>query len=162
MTLTIPMSNFSYKVCAIIVAVSFLALTQSCTRTSNEEENIYFIFGNASGFQELPPVSTSGTGALDGTYDVTDHALNYSISWSGLSGVVTAINLHGPANIGASADVMVELPVKINSPAGHFSGSILTDDLIRKTLIDGKVYYTISTSTHPDGEIRGQVNAVRE
>ena len=118
MTLTIPMSNFSYKACAIIVAVSLLALTQSCTRTSGEEENIYFIFGNATGFQELPPVSTSGTGSLDGTYDVTDHALNYSISWSGLSGVVTAINLHGPANIGASADVMVELPVKINSPAG--------------------------------------------
>ena len=166
MTLPIRMTNFLYrflhKFCAIIVAISSIAVTQSCTKTSDKEENIYFIFGNASGSQELPPVSTSGTGVLNGSYDVADHTLNYSISWSGLSGAVTAVNLHGPANIGASADIVAELPVKITSPSGHLSGSILTDDLIRKTLIDGNVYYTISTLMHPDGEIRGQVNAVRE
>jgi hypothetical protein len=160
MTTTIRMTNFLWRGCVIIIAISSMALTQSCTRTSDKEENIYFIFGNASGIQQVPPVSTPGTGTLDGTYDVTKHKLNYSISWSGLSSAVTAISLHGPANIGASADVVAELPVNVKSPTGHLSGSLPTDDLMTKTLVDGNVYYTISTSTYPDGEIRGQVIAV--
>jgi len=156
------MTNFLYKACVTGIGISFLALTQSCTRTSDNEENIYFIFGNASGSQQVPPVSTTGTGTLNGTYDATNHTLTYTINWSGLSGAVTAINFHGPANIGSSADVVAELPVNMKSSTGHLSGSIPTDDLIRKTLVDGNVYYTISTSMHPDGEIRGQVIAVHE
>ena len=162
MTLPIPVTNFLYKSCATSFAILFLGFTLSCTKTSDKDESIYFIFGNASGLQQLPQVSTPGTGTLNGTFDVTNHTLNYSISWNGLLGAVTAIGLHGPANIGASADVLTELPVNIKSPTGHASGSVSTDDLMRKLLVDGRVYYTISTSVYPDGEIRGQVIAVHE
>jgi hypothetical protein len=156
------MDNIVHRSCFAGVLIFFLAFTQSCTRTKDRDENVYYLFGSASGSQQTPPVSTPASAKLQGTGDVGAHTLEYSISWSGMSANVTAVNLHGPAAVGASAEIMAELPVDMHSATGHISGWLMTDELLMKYLLDGNVYYSISTSRFPDGEIRGQVFVVHE
>ena len=156
------MKNFPLRRCFLYLVAFLFALINSCTKSSDKDENAYVLFGNASGSQEVPQVGTQATASLDGTFNIDNHSLEYIVSWSGLSGNVTAINFHGPAGVGGTAEVLVKLPVHINSATGKASGSIVAGDLVTDDLLNGNIYYNISTLNYPNGEIRGQVIAMRE
>src|SRR5438874_2043490 len=95
---------------AIIIAVSLLFA--SCYKNHtyvNSNSSTYALSGKASGAQETPSNTTSGTATLSGTYNASTNMLQYNISWTGLTGAATAMHFHGPAAMGISADVLVGL-----------------------------------------------------
>lgn len=128
----------------------------------NNNNNTYQLSGNASGAQEVPAVTTTASGSIEGSYDADDNTLSYTIDWNGLSAAPAATHFHGPAAVGVGAGVA--LPITLPAGAGT-TGSVNATATLTETqeadLLAGRWYYNIHTPNYPDGEIRGQVAATR-
>ncbi|MFL5254588.1 MAG: CHRD domain-containing protein [Rhodopila sp.] len=108
-----------------------------------------------SGRSEVPKVDTKGSGKLDATLDTASKELKYTLTFEGLSGPATGAHFHGPATRTQTAGVIT--PIGGGNPASPVTGSIVLTDQQLKELKSGKMYANIHTTTHPAGEIRGQV-----
>ncbi len=109
-----------------------------------------------TGAQEVPPVTTGGTGTADTTFDKSTNVLTWTVTYSGLSGPVTAGHLHGPAMPGANAGVVVPFTGDLSSP---IRGKATLTAAQVADLTAGRWYVNLHTAKHPGGEIRGQVTA---
>ena len=111
-----------------------------------------------NGSQEVPPVTTSGSGTIVGTYDDVTNLLSATITFSGLTGTTSAGHYHGPAAAGSTAGVRIgftNIPLGVTS--GSFSPSHTLTASQETELLSGLWYVNIHTSFRPGGEIRGQI-----
>jgi hypothetical protein len=107
-----------------------------------------------TGAEEVPPVTTSATGSMEGTYNRSTNMLSYRVTYSGLSGPATAGHIHGPAGPGQNAPPVVPFA---NSGTSPITGEVrLTPEQFTQ-LSSGQWYVNIHTARNPGGEIRGQV-----
>jgi hypothetical protein len=106
------------------------------------------------GQKQVPPVETTGKGTAEVSYDTSTHQLDWTVTYSGLSGPAIAAHFHGPAGPGENAPPVVPFKPPLASPA---SGSATLTEKQAGELLDGKFYINIHTAAHKDGEIRGQV-----
>jgi hypothetical protein len=122
-------------------------------------------------------VSSTGTGSLSATlaYLNGEASLQYSLSFSGLTGTATAVHLHGPASADNVGELLVDLAslpagstgaVTLGGVAGTASGTLdlatpmsstVSGDSLHVLLDAGQVYVDVHTSAHVGGEIRGQI-----
>jgi len=109
--------------------------------------------GNLSGAQEVPAVSTAGTGTLDASFDRATRTLTYTVTYSGLSGPAAAGHFHGPAGPGQNAGVVVPF----SDPASPIRGEATLTEAQAADLLAGRWYVNVHTRAHPGGEIRAQV-----
>jgi hypothetical protein len=107
-----------------------------------------------TGAQEVPPVTTSGTGTVDTTFDKATNVLTWTVTYAGLSGPVTAGHFHGPAAPGANAGVVVPFTGDLTSP---IRGKATLTPAQAADLTSGKWYANLHTAKNPGGELRGQV-----
>ncbi len=103
---------------------------------------------------EVPPNSSTATGALTATYDTATKKLDYTANYSGLTGPATMAHFHGPAEPGKNAPVAV--PV-VGSVASPIKGSATLTDAQAADLMAGRWYFNVHTAANKGGEIRGQV-----
>jgi hypothetical protein len=103
---------------------------------------------------EVPPKTGDGKGATEATLDTASKKLNYTITYSGLSGPASAAHIHGPAEAAANAAVMVPFPAPVTSP---IKGTVTLTDAQITNLEAGKTYVNVHTAANPGGEIRGQL-----
>tara|TARA_R110001599_G_scaffold353408_3_gene592080 strand:- start:127 stop:612 length:486 start_codon:yes stop_codon:yes gene_type:complete len=96
-----------------------------------------------------------GTGLAAITFDDVTKNISWNISWSGLSGALTAAHFHGPAGPGTNAGVQVFF-IDI-APGNPSVGSTIIDNDQAADLLAGLWYINIHTQEFPGGEIRGQV-----
>jgi hypothetical protein len=105
-----------------------------------------------SASNEVPPNASSGTGTakveLDGS------VVKWNISYSGMTGPVTAGHFHGPAPAGSNAGVVVPFAGPLASP---IIGSATLTPAQLDQLKAGMWYINLHTAANPGGEIRGQV-----
>ncbi|MCU7552135.1 CHRD domain-containing protein [Chitinophagaceae bacterium LB-8] len=138
--------------------VSFI--TMGCSDDDDEtvKQVTYDLSGQASAANEIrtPPVVSSATATISGTYNESTNVLQYKIDWSGLTGNATAMHFHGPATPQQNASVMIAIPGS-NTPSGSISESITLHDTVEAHLLGGKVYYNLHTQAYPGGEIRGNI-----
>ncbi len=80
--------------------------------------------------------------------------LTWTVTYSGLSGPVTAGHVHGPAAPGANAGVLVPFSGDLASP---IKGSATLTDAQISDLEAGKLYVNLHTADNKPGEIRGQL-----
>jgi hypothetical protein len=106
------------------------------------------------GSNQVPPVDAKGAGALTGVYDTTTKKLTWNVTYTGLTGPVTAAHFHGPADAKSSAGVVVPQKDGLASP---MKGEATLTDAQAADLQAGRWYFNIHTAAHPGGEIRGQV-----
>ena len=134
-----------------------------------------------SGFNEVPPINTNGTGTFKATFDEHTGQLNYTITFSGLGSNVTQSHVHF-AEPGVSGGVMFFLCTNLgNGPAGTpacpatggtVTGTITSASIVAinaqnltatdltsvlKIMRNGVGYANVHTTVFPAGEIRGQV-----
>ena len=104
-----------------------------------------------TGAQEVP--AKTGNGAGTATMTLDGDKLTYDVEYKDLTGPATAAHIHGPAEPGANAGVMVPF----SNPANPIKGTVnLTEEQV-KELKAGKEYVNVHTAQNPGGEIRGQI-----
>lgn len=139
---------------AFVIGIFSLANPGASYSTSSSPSNCS---ADLDGSQEVPPVVTNGTGSATMEFDPSTNELSWTIDFSELSGPATAAHFHGPAAVGASAGVQVNIG-DISGLASPMEGSAeLTSDQT-SSLLDGELYINIHTADNPNGEIRGQVS----
>jgi hypothetical protein len=104
--------------------------------------------------QEVPPNASQGTGTVVTTLDKSTRTLKWTVTYSGLSGPVTAGHFHGPAAAGSNAGVVLPFTGSLASP---IQGTATLTEAQMNDLVAGKWYANLHTAANPGGEIRGQV-----
>lgn len=143
--------------------------------------------GNLTSANEVPPVSSPGTGLATVVLDAAPQRLQINATFSGLTSNTTAAHIHCCAPLGTNAGVATTVPAFPGFPLGVTSGSFssavfdLTQPIIynpafvtlqgglipaEAALIagiqNGTTYLNIHTVNFPGGEIRGQLQPVPE
>jgi len=142
-----------------------------------------------SGAAEAPPNASAGTGTATVTFDDVLDTMRVEVSFSGLSGLVTASHIHcctstsgtGTAGVATVTPTFTGFPGNVTAgtydhlfdmtQVGGFNPAFVTahggtfsqafDDLLAGAL-DGKAYLNIHTTVVPGGEIRGFLQPVPE
>ena len=109
-----------------------------------------------TGAQEVPAVQTSGSGSVDSSFDKSSKTLSWTVTYSGLSGPVTAGHIHGPAAPGANAGVVIPFTGDLSSP---IKGKATLTDAQVADLMAGRYYVNLHTAKNPGGEVRAQLTA---
>ena len=107
-----------------------------------------------TGAQEVPPVTTGGSGTVDSSFDKGTNTLTWTVTYSGLSGPLTAGHIHGPAAAGANAGVLFPFTGDLASP---IKGKATLTPAQVTDLMAGRYYVNLHTAKNPGGEIRGQL-----
>jgi CHRD domain len=142
---------------ALVVSTLFV----SCDKEDDADMNdqTYNTTGNANGSQMSPSNTSTGTGTLTGTYNARTNVWQYNISWTNLSTTAGLVQVYGPAGTGVNAALLFPLSITTPGASGSASGSITLTDVQETALLANNTYYTVSSTTYPSGEIRGQVTA---
>jgi CHRD domain len=154
------MKKFQRTGWLLLVSAIIMGSMEACKKDKDEQE--YNLSGSASGAQEVPAVTTTGSGSLTGEYDGDDNKMELNIQWQGLSGTVTGAHIHGPALTGANAGVLIPLTITVNGTTGRIETDINLPDSTEQFLLQGRLYYNLHTTLHPNGEIRGQIIATKD
>jgi CHRD domain len=101
-----------------------------------------------------PGITSSGKGSATASLDTATKQLTWTVDYSGLSGPATAAHIHGPADPGANAGIVVPFTGNLASP---IKGSATLTDAQIAQLEAGKWYVNIHTEANKGGEIRGQL-----
>ena len=136
---------------------------------------------NLGGYQEVPAISTTGTGKLTLSLNAAGTELAYTLTWSGLQGgSAGAAHIHF-AQRGVSSGIVADLcggtkPACQAGAAGSASGVIAAGNILAlpaqgiaagefaevlMAIRSGVTYANIHTGTFPSGEIRGQIGKGR-
>ncbi len=107
-----------------------------------------------TGLNQVPRVATPASGRVDAVLDKNTRLLRWKLSFTGLSGPATAGHFHGPAMIGANANIALALKSPLKSP---LEGRATLTAEQAAALLAGKWYVNIHTEAHPGGEIRGHM-----
>ena len=145
------------KAIVIIVLLSTLVLTVGCDK-DDEEKTQFQLSATADGAQEVPSVTTNGSGTASGSYDKNTNLLTYTVTWKDLSGPATMMHFHGPAAIGESAGVALPIEGFTAGIQGSHSGTATLTEAQETDLLAGKWYYNVHTDLHKPGEVRGQLS----
>ncbi|RYF81622.1 MAG: CHRD domain-containing protein [Comamonadaceae bacterium] len=106
------------------------------------------------GRNQVPPVHSMGTGTIDAVLDRESGLFRWQITYSNLSGPVTAMHIQGPADVGGAAPPLISFNPPYESP---WRGELRLTPAQRAELLAGRWYLSINTARHPGGELRGQL-----
>lgn len=104
--------------------------------------------------QQVPPITEKAKGMAELSYDTESKKLNWTVTYSDLSGPAAAAHIHAPGGKGENAGVAIPFKDSLESPI--VGSATLTEEQATE-LMGGKMYINIHTAAHKDGEIRGQI-----
>ncbi len=130
------------------LSFGFLAVFLIWGAAQAEQINFKAVLSPAAG------VASSGKGTATASLDTNTKTLTWTVEYSGLSGPATAAHIHGPADPGANAGIVVPFTGNLASP---IKGSAALTDAQIAQLEAGKWYVNIHTEANKPGEIRGQL-----
>lgn len=116
------------------------------------------LMGSLSAAKEVPPNASTGTGTLQANFDKQTSTLNWTVTYSGLTGPVRAAHFHGPSTTTTNSGVALGLSGSLESP---IKGSAVLTAAQAADMLAGKWYLNLHTAANPGGEIRGQVDAAK-
>ena len=107
---------------------------------------------------EVPPGKSTGSGDATATLDTATHELTYDVNFKGFASDVTAAHIHGPAEVGKNAGVVLPLG---NSPKDPIHGTVKLTPEQEQQLTAGMYYVNVHTKNNASGAIRGQLTAMK-
>ncbi len=146
-----------------LIMLSVLVLS-GCKKDEMEEPVSLIKKANItlSGAQEVPSVTTSGTGTAEISYDPTMKIITYKINWQLGSASATTTNMHFHGSDTGSDAVSSGVAIGITGFAPGSTGTVsgMTVALTsaqEAQLLAGKWYVNIHSSTVGSGELRGNI-----
>jgi hypothetical protein len=118
-----------------------------------------WLFDNISltGTQEVPPNGSLASGLAQVMLDSDTREVNITGTYRNLAVVFTAAHLHGFADPGFTANVLIPLN-HTGTTSGTFDGTgILADAAAVQEMLAGRTYINVHSPVYGGGEIRGQV-----
>jgi len=122
------------------------------------------------GNQVVPAKPSAANGTMDLSYNRSTRILTYTVRWNSLTGVPTAMHIHGPAGVGFAQLINPAAPTApywiqnftsfASSQTGTYNGTLLIDGTAVKEdeLLRGGYYLDLHTAANSvSGEIRGQI-----
>ena len=143
----------------IIVLTAFVFT--ACDKKDDDKKNnstLFSISGNAGTSQVVPPVTGSATATITGTYNSVNGQMITTTNWTNLSSVPTTGGFYMGAT-GVNGSLIGEvwsLGTALSTSGTISDTTTLTSDEATE-LKNGNVYYSLSTATNPNGEVRGQL-----
>ncbi len=107
-----------------------------------------------AGSAEVPPTTSKASGEASAVLDTASHTLTYDVTFQGFASAVTAAHFHGPAPVGANADVQIALG---DAPRSPIHGTAVLTPAQQQQLESGQWYVNVHTTKNPKGSIRGQM-----
>lgn len=159
------MKNKKFNINGILV-YCLMALTGfafACDKNDDEElldNEITFNNIELLGSNEIPAVTTNGSGTLSATYNRSTKILSYTFNWTlgNTDDNTVGIHFHGPALVTENAPIVIPVENFPNSHTGSVSGETRAlTDAEEAQLLDGRWYLNIHSDTYPDGELRGNL-----
>ena len=148
------------KLIKLTVLFSLFILTMSsCERRKWEDHVVENNNILMNGGQEVPANISAATGKIEANYNKITKTLSYKVTWSGLSGNVTGMHIHGATDPGSNAGILQSFSGYPTAPQGSFTSSVVADGQVirEEDILAGKLYINIHTALYPGGEIRGQL-----
>ena len=161
------------KVAGLMVLLTLTLLLVVGQKGSNKQS----FKADLSGYEEVPAISSTGTGDLRLRVDENNQLVEYELSYENLEGTTTtAAHIHlGQKSVNGGVIVFFcggggKPPCTPTS--GSFTGTFAAADVLGpaaqgiaageleevvQALRAGQVYANVHTNKHPGGEIRGQV-----
>ena len=164
------------KLLLLLTLVGLLPSIAQAQRTTGEKLTATLI-----GFEEVPSISTTGTGTFTMVIEPGDAAYTYTLTYSGLTGSVQQAHTH-IAQKGVNGGIMVFYCTNLgNGPAGTqacpasgtITGRVTAADVIGgaaaqgvspgefaevlRAIRAGFAYTNVHSNLFPGGEIRGQI-----
>ena len=102
---------------------------------------------------EVPPANSPGGGLANFTYDTVTKMFSWTVTYAMLTGPVTGAHIHGPADEGKNAGILIPFP----AVATPITGSMTLTDAQAAEMMAGKWYVNIHTAANPGGEVRGVI-----
>ena len=123
---------------------------------STSQAAVYTLSGTMDVFQATtnPGNVGNGSGTISGSYDDVSNLLDYTITFSGLSGTPSNMHFHVGAP-GVGGGVALGIPGPYTTGSVSASGVAVASDT---DLLAGNWYVNVHTGDFGGGEIRGQVN----
>jgi hypothetical protein len=159
-----------------------LAIAAVIACPSTAQAAVTVLSAQLSGSQEVPAVSTPGSGFATVSFDDVTNFLSVQATFANLLGNTTVAHIHCCAPPGANAGVATPTPTFPGFPTGVAAGSYSqTFDLTQASsfnaafitnnggtvssartafvngLLGGRAYFNIHSNQFPGGEIRGQL-----
>ena len=103
---------------------------------------------------EVPPSTSVGSGEANVSLDTATHEITYDVTFSGFASAAAAAHIHGPAESGKNAGVVVPLG---NNPTSPIHGTAKLTAEQEQQLASGMYYVNVHTKNNPVGAIRGQL-----
>jgi hypothetical protein len=107
---------------------------------------------------EVPPTTSTGSGEATASLDTATHELTYDVTFGGFASDVTAAHIHGPAEAGKNAGVVIPLGSAPKSPI-HGSAKLTPEQ--EQQLTAGMYYVNVHSKNNPGGAIRGQLTQTK-
>ena len=112
-----------------------------------------------TGGGEVPANDSPAKGVMVGTFDTDTNTLDWTVTYSGLSGAPIGAHFHGPVSyLGLTPEE--NAPIQVGTPgnlASPFHGEAKIDPAQAQDLKDGRWYFNLHSTKIPGGEIRGPV-----
>ena len=148
----------------LVVGLGSLVYTTTNSYAQNEKYR-----AKLDGNNEVPPLNTTSEGVIN--FKTKSDMLTWKMNVTGISGATGAHIQQG--KIGENGKAVVDL-LKVSKQKdtangmvmrGNVTDSSLTGPMAGQTIADlktamgnGDTYVDVATASHPDGEIRGQIN----
>ena len=156
---------------SITLLLTFLAVFRI---SANEARAALVFTATLSGSQELPAVVSPAVGSVRVSVfqspgpPFTDY-MDMQASVSGLSSGWSAAGLYGPASLGQTGPLWLDIAALFGltpPPAATFGTFGLMDQELPIGMLDalnaGQIYFNLRSTAYPGGEVRGQLLPVPE
>jgi CHRD domain len=171
------------RMAAVVAAVTAVGAGAAVTAESNQRS----FRERLSGLQEVPAISTSGSGRFRAFIEQSDEQISYRVTFSGLEAPITQSHIHF-GNSGTNGGIVVFLCSNVGAPAGFvvqacpgpgategtIEGTLQADDVTALAAAQGitvgefdefvaairadATYVNIHSTMFPGGEIRAQLD----
>jgi len=160
----------------LVAFAATIAAVAACESSTEVDANLHFA-GVMNGAKEKPTATTSTATGQALVVVNPSGTLSYSVTWTSLTGAVTAAHIHGPADSNSVANPIIDfqaLPAGsagqtiTTTATGSASGNVpvkgatilgngVSGDSLVKLLNAGMVYVNVHTAANGGGEIRAQL-----